>query len=562
VEDLVTYLDVLFGRQSGYVYTPIKTKEPKWAQRFFRWPEEKVELHDWILATSIDADVYISPTLFREKNAKKESALGAQVVWIEVDGNKIDLSRLPEPSIRVCSSAPGHEHIYWTVPFSAPNEIESINRRLTYGLEADSSGWDINQVLRPPGTNNWKLDKARPVSLVAKGDFKPIPLSKFDVFPEPPLLVNIEDITSLPDPLEVLKHKNINPDAWKLFKQPEPPKGLKSTMLMQLGYELAKSGLDHSEIVSLLLEADKTVKKFHDRGDQLVRLAEIASIAINKYGSERSGVSLYSPTELMALKITLKSMWGDFYMPEFGSTILSGAPAVGKSQLSFQLAAHLAAGKRLLEAPVVPAKVVYYSMEMPVNGTKWLLGHQLKSYTPEEREKLDQNLLITAPGKGLTLQEIEETIAEFRPDVVIYDSLSSISEDDMTSEKEAKRVTNWDIAMREHYRFTSLFIHHNRKPNADNKTPFKLGDIYGSYLWAAKVDTVLIMGEFKGDLCIFPVKTRYGHKEHFKVNRQKDTLTFLTPAEESKEPEVDNRTNTRPTATGGTANLDLGGLGN
>jgi hypothetical protein len=533
VEELNNYLQVLFGKQTGYVYTPIKTKEPKWAQRFFHWPEEKLELHDWILATAHDADVYISPSLFREKNAKKESVSGAQVVWVEMDGVEgVDLSKLPQPNIRVRSSIEGHEHIYWTVPFSPPAVIESINRRLTYGLEADSSGWDITQVLRPPGTHNWKRDK--PVTLLSKhvhttaGLIVPNQLSKFDVFPEPPSIVNIEDITSLPDALEVLKNKSISKEAFNLFRQPTPPKGLRSTVLMQIGYEFAKCGLDHSEIVSLLLEADKTVQKFFERSDQLVRLAEIASIAINKYGSEKQGVTLYSPSEMMALEINLRSLWGEFFMPEFGAMILSGAPAVGKSQLTFQLAMHLAVGKDLLGHACEPSKVIYFSMEMPVNGFKWLLTRQLATFTPDERELLDFNLMITAPGKGLTLEDIERAVDEHRPAVVMYDSLSSISDDDMTSEKEAKRVTSWDIAMREHYRFTSLFIHHNRKANSENKTPFKLSDVYGSTFWSAKVDSVVIMGEFKNELHLFPVKTRYGHLPYFRIHRNTETLTFTT----------------------------------
>ena len=59
---------------------------------------------------------------------------------------------LPVPSLRITSSKARHEHVYWRLEeFCTDIEfIENINRSLAYRLKADTSGWDVGQVLRPP----------------------------------------------------------------------------------------------------------------------------------------------------------------------------------------------------------------------------------------------------------------------------------------------------------------------------------------------------------------------------------------------------------------------------
>src|SRR5215211_7968415 len=63
---------------------------------------------------------------------------------------------LPQPTA-VVNSSPGRQQFYWRLSMPVPPDIgEGLNRRLAYVLGADKSGWDLTQLLRPPGTRNRK----------------------------------------------------------------------------------------------------------------------------------------------------------------------------------------------------------------------------------------------------------------------------------------------------------------------------------------------------------------------------------------------------------------------
>jgi hypothetical protein len=334
--ELETFLDLLYVGQSGWVYSPIKPKgTTEWIPEFFNWPGDRSKLIGWITANAHGADVYLAPALFREKRAKKEFVLGAQVVWCEFDGITKDvLGSLPKPAAIVESSSSDHLHVYWRIPFQNGQVVEGINRRLTYALEADSSGWDSTQVLRPPGTVNYKYEPPRKTTLLSHNvlaeQLDPI---YFDKFPEPPLYIHIEDIEGLPSLEKVLSSHSIPKKALNLFTTTGVDKGLRSVHLMQTGYEFAKIGLNHLELMTILLAVDDRIEKFVGRQDRLIRLSEVASIAIGKYGMAQK-IHSYSPLELMALDIEFESHWSK-YIPTTGNLMITGAPGVGKSQLAF-----------------------------------------------------------------------------------------------------------------------------------------------------------------------------------------------------------------------------------
>ena len=163
MDDLSKFLNFLYEDQKGYIYVASKgeinpaTSKPDWKQEFFSWPSSQQEIEDYIKTNSLEKDVYLAPAIFKGKQALKSRVKGSNVVWVEFDGQEqIDFDSLgiPQPDCIIQSSSPTHLHCYWKIPFSTTDVVEGINRRLTYYLEADSSGWDANQVLRPPSSKN------------------------------------------------------------------------------------------------------------------------------------------------------------------------------------------------------------------------------------------------------------------------------------------------------------------------------------------------------------------------------------------------------------------------
>ena len=57
------------------------------------------------------------------------------------------------PGMRVQSSFENNQHCYFKLdtPIKDVELLEKTNRIITYNYEGDTSSWDIQQVLRPPG---------------------------------------------------------------------------------------------------------------------------------------------------------------------------------------------------------------------------------------------------------------------------------------------------------------------------------------------------------------------------------------------------------------------------
>lgn len=151
-----------------FVYLPV-LYEGKMHGYMFEWPRQRdaVIRHTLKWSATPGANVFYSPALFKVANPQKENVLGSWVLWVDFDGNAPGEWSLqpvegqifvPPPTLIVQSSIPGHEHCYWRLDEFLDNVtvLEDRNRGLAYTMKADTSGWDADQVLRPPRTMNHK----------------------------------------------------------------------------------------------------------------------------------------------------------------------------------------------------------------------------------------------------------------------------------------------------------------------------------------------------------------------------------------------------------------------
>src|SRR5690606_1870011 len=93
------------------------------------------------------------PHGFTKPERNKNFAAIPKLLWADLDEADPRTCAI-KPTIAI-ESSPGRFAGLWLV--DAPM-TEEINRRLTYFLGADKSGWDLTQVLRVPGTNNYKYN--------------------------------------------------------------------------------------------------------------------------------------------------------------------------------------------------------------------------------------------------------------------------------------------------------------------------------------------------------------------------------------------------------------------
>ena len=507
MEELEQFTNLVFGDQKGYVYSPIKNDT--WIPRFFVWPEERTELHDWILTNSLTADVYLSPVVYKERRAVKSSVKSSQVCWVEFDGDQpIALTPELEPSALVQTSSDTHAHVYWKIDPTDVSTLEDVNRRLAFFFKADSSGWDATQLLRPPGTLNHKYQSPLPVQLSYWHESH-FPIGVFDVAPAvevPPKTLTQSELLN-PKPL-LLKLPIV---LKRMIREGSAPVGKRSSFLSKIALSLAEEGLSLPEIVSLLHHADQRILKFVGRTDEFERLSNLAAFALHKVDVETEIIS-YTLDDILNHVETL-----DWIIPGWlhtsGFLIITSAPGVGKTQLALQLGVTLLSGSEFLSKPLTKNKVtsvLFLSLEMDVRQIKYVLDSQSKEWNPDLVKS--RMRIIDESGPLITYENL---IDKFQPQIVVIDSLSELIDGGEDANQAAILVTRWITKIRRRYNLAVIAIHHNRKANESNKKPKKLSDLYGSFHFGRVVETVLTLWEDVRGIELSAIKTRFGKKDEF-----------------------------------------------
>jgi len=497
VSDLETFYDYLFEGRKGYVHTATKepaqsddniatdTKSSAWKEYFFAWPEQRNDLVKFTVASRSRFNVYVAPSLFREREATKEHVLDCNFVWVEFDDVPPSVKDLPPPTCRVASGGNGHEHWYWKLnTYLSPALIETINQALTYHMDGDPSGWDCTQVLRPPETFNHKRKKG--TSLLERSDIILDP-SLFEGLPVPPKQETDEAPQYIPAVEEVIAKYPLPKTVRDLFFGSDPHD--RSDALMALGYHCAEIGMAKPEILSVILNADERWKKFKGRSDRMRRLMEIVSIAVKKYPKQAKEVSTVSLQPmgfktLLSTEVQLEWQW-DGFLQKDGYFLLSGPTGVGKTQFSLNVAGNMALGKPFLDKDMEQARIGFFSLEMGLTDLKYFLSQMQFSYTLEEQEVLEQNLLFFPLGEPLYITrdavraEIEQIIGDLKLDGIMIDSLGAATDEALTEET-AKAIFHWDAALRQRRKVFTWYIHHHRKASTDNRKPKKIDDVYGN----------------------------------------------------------------------------------
>lgn len=524
--EVAKFLDSIFADEEGFVYVAqmVPSNHSQFAQNFFEWPVQRDEIASFIMQRSDTYEMYVAPALFAEKSAKKEAVKGARVYWVEFDGNEPDsIGDLPWPSIRVCSSNPGHAHWYWrSAGLVPPHELERVNRALTYQLGADTSGWDANQILRPVGTRNHK--RGANVTLAERTD-SVLPASGFGDLPEPPAQVETPLPESIPEPLLVISRYSFASHIFTLF-QKGPVEGKdRSAAIMSLGYYLAEMGLSVEEMLSMLHNADDRWGKFKDRSDRMKRLMEIITKAKAKYPAKFS-IKLVEAEipdhmgmgwdDFCQLDIQLEWVW-EGLLQEAGYFLLTGAPGVGKSTFTLDAMIKLALGQDCLERPVAkPRRIGIVSLEMGPADLKWFMTTQQQGFTKEERQVLNENLRIFALGEPLYLTQeepqklLENWIKQYELDGLVIDSMGSTTPGSLSGDEHVKTLMDWNDHLRQETGIFTWYIHHQRKANGDNKKPNQLADVFGSQYITARATTVVCLWDsgIVNNLQFLPLKVR------------------------------------------------------
>jgi AAA domain/RepB DNA-primase from phage plasmid len=126
---------------------------------YFAYPKAAEAAAEWALEKAQQGrEVYFCAHLLTEARRIKENATQVHALWGDLDGAHAPKSEFTPTA--VVQSSPGRFHCYWRLTDPIPPEnAELLNKRLALEIGADTSGFDLTQLLRVPGTANYKYER-------------------------------------------------------------------------------------------------------------------------------------------------------------------------------------------------------------------------------------------------------------------------------------------------------------------------------------------------------------------------------------------------------------------
>lgn len=411
-----------------------KDRSGTWKDTFFKTSRFN-EVQPFI-DRNMDKDLYWCLHGFSKPRRLKKYAELPKLLYADLD--EVDPRKLGTltPSI-AWESSPGRYACLWVL-----NDFgsEDVNRRLTYHLKADPGGWDLTQVLRLPGTTNFKYVSTPKVKLLWQ-DGNSYNLK--DIEKQLPHQAGSKKETDVARGLYTKYERKMS--AWarrQLFKG-KPKEGKRSEVLWRLTNELLEAGCTRDEAFELLRVSPwNKFKKRRDGDEQLRReLDKAVGQHIHVENDEKPQEERFDDGEDVEdddeeYRYLARSMaeveeenmdWIWYpYLARGEVTILEGDPGLGKSYLAQMVAKHICDGESLPTTkrgqPVVTGKVAYFDMENSQGSvTK-------KRLTGNGAKRLDNFFQEPEPfsiDDDEEMDRVYEAVDKLRPTLVVFDTINT-----------------------------------------------------------------------------------------------------------------------------------------
>ena len=402
------------------------TLKNSWLEIPLEWPISRKELSR-VIKKNRDKNLYFSPNVFLSKSRKNKEVISGKYLWADLDES--NPSHIwPKPTI-AWQTSPGRWSSLWELSEPVDN-LELTNKQLTYQVKADKGGWDLSQVLRVPGSTNYKY-KSKPRGEILWTDG---PKHSRVLIPDKTLRLLNSRVT-LGNRSDVL---------WKTYKQ-----------LIIKGF----SQIDVFNIVS-----KSQWNKFVNRPKQLKK-------EIEKAFNTLSHDNILTRGDQVVKKET-EWLW-EPYIPLRKVTLLEGDPDLGKTWLALSIARNVSLGMALPDDKKRDTgRILYMSAEDDASDTlvprfEQLGGDLTKIAFPNKVDTISQENAFT------------DTIEVFKPKLIIIDPLQAYigSDTDMHRANETREKMSLLAQICEEYNCATLVLRHLRKGGSNKSIYSGLGSI-------------------------------------------------------------------------------------
>jgi hypothetical protein len=318
----------LWARQEAdYFFISTKSATGEWKDIAFRKRDVSGRKVDEYIKEHADKDIYFCPHGFTHAHRRKDYSVLPRMLWADMDFVDPRKCKL-RPTI-AWESSPGRYVGLWLTDKTTTAEL---NKRLTYYLECDRGGWDLTQVVRVPGTVNYKYE-SHPKVRTLWDDGPTYKVSELEKRLPEVEMKEREEI-KLPERLPIV---DIDELSFAVKRKLRDCKAMKdrSQRLMHVAREMIKEGYDVGEIAAVLMTKGEAVSDHvWEQGNPRRAVARAIGACLGEAGvedkTEFNGYRLFGTSLADIEEEDIDWLWYPF-LARGELTILEGDPSIGKS---------------------------------------------------------------------------------------------------------------------------------------------------------------------------------------------------------------------------------------
>jgi hypothetical protein len=297
---LVDFFKTTFGETTGFICIACRRPGGQFTELFYPYPDEVERVVEIVRSRALVENVYFCPQLLKDRRRVKSNVGPVSSIWADLDS--CDPAKIHIPPTISYETSPGRFQAIWALDGSVdPEDAEDVARRIAYGHShdgSDRSGWDLTQLLRVPGTRNYKYGQgaeAPKVRIVDWNDdvytletfrrrYDQVAGYEYLDVPFPELV--LEDGEKI---LERNRHR-INGAAFTLFHR--APESDRSSALFRLEMYCFEAGLPMADVYQVCRDAvcnkfgDNAIRLWKDVCRAQARHTEQAKLATQPLGTE------------------------------------------------------------------------------------------------------------------------------------------------------------------------------------------------------------------------------------------------------------------------------------